>query len=64
MGAEVPDQGLNLNPLHWKVQGLNHWTAREVFAAVLLWRDGYGHLKVTITIILGLMMFAEDIYLL
>ena len=25
-----PDQGSNLNPLHWKHRGLSHWTARRV----------------------------------
>ena len=28
-GIQLPDQGSNSHPLHWKVI-LNHWTAREV----------------------------------
>ena len=44
-GSWVSWPGIEPKPPALEVQGLNHWTATEVFAAVLLWRDGYSHLK-------------------
>ena len=32
VGSQLPDQGSNLCPLHWK-HSLNHWTIREVLRA-------------------------------
>ena len=35
VGSQLPDQGSNPHPLHWKVKS-NHWTTREVPISPLL----------------------------